>query len=132
MDQTTQHPDIASLKALIAQLERRITRIEERLSLPTPSFDETSDRVAESDAAPAADSQDELEYQVGQNWFAKTGIVVLAIGMAFLLTFPFQEMPQFVPSLVGALLVVVLYVLPGCGAIPTLFLHVTSSAREWH
>ncbi len=111
MDQTTQHPDIASLRALIAQLERRISRIEDRLLLSTPSPDEEPRPVEQPGNPEATETQDELEYQVGQNWFAKTGIVVLAIGMALLLTFPFKEIPPYIPSLVGGILVVVLYFL---------------------
>ncbi len=108
MDHTTHHPDIASLSALIAQLEERISRIEHRLSIQEPEYRQTQ-TDNEPPASPSApELQDDLEYQVGQNWFAKTGIVVLAIGMALLLTFPFPAIPSYIPSLAGGVLVVVL------------------------
>jgi len=111
MDQTTHQQDIAKLTALIAQLERRISLIEDRLS-PSGSSAETP--IAE-DASPvrvsSAEAEDELEYQVGQNWFAKTGIVVLAFGMGFLLTLPIQGIPSYFPPLIGGVCALGLYAL---------------------
>jgi hypothetical protein len=46
---------------------------------------------------------------LGQNWFAKVGIVILAIGMAFLLTQPFEGLPSVVPELFGYVLVALLF-----------------------
>jgi len=46
-----------------------------------------------------------LEFQIGQFWFAQVGIVILAIGIAFLLTFPYPDFPAAVPSLFGYFLV---------------------------
>jgi uncharacterized membrane protein len=42
-----------------------------------------------------------FEFEVGQNWFAKVGILVLAIGVAFALAQPFASLPAAAPSLVG-------------------------------
>ena len=53
----------------------------------------------------AEESQETLEFQLGHNWFAKAGIVILALGVVFLLTFPFPDLPPAVPSLAGYLLV---------------------------
>jgi len=84
-------------------LESRIARIEARLEIPQ------STPIAESEPprAPsiAAEDDEELELRVGQNWFANAGIVGLALGIAFLLTLPYDGLPSFLPSLFGYALV---------------------------
>ncbi len=93
---------------LLKDLESRISRIEARLGIEnepgesTPVSD-TTDRAEESEEA--------LEVQVGENWFAKVGIVVLALGVVFLLTFPYQNLPSFAPSAIGYILVATLLIL---------------------
>jgi len=47
---------------------------------------------------------EEIEYELGQNWFAKVGIVVLALGIVFLLTLPYGELPAAAPGMFGYLL----------------------------
>ena len=42
---------------------------------------------------------DELEFEAGQSWFAKTGIVVLAIGDDYTASLSFANLPPTVPSL---------------------------------
>jgi len=84
-------------------LESRIARIEARLEIPQ------STPIAESEPprAPsiAAEDDEELELRVGQNWFANAGIVGLALGIAFLLTLPYDGLPSFLPSVFGYALV---------------------------
>ena len=91
----------SSVEAHLKALEERISRIEAHLAL------EEEAREAPRTAAPLTGEQaeDALEFQLGQNWFAKTGIVVLALGIIFLLTFPYESLPPFFPSLVGYFLV---------------------------
>lgn len=87
----------------LRNLEERIARIESHLDLrPTPE--------PESDQQPpaptvAAEDDEALELQLGQNWFAKAGIVGLALGIAFLLTLPYADFPPILPSILGYILV---------------------------
>jgi len=95
--------DSESLLAAMKRLEERIARIEEHLGLA----------VAGSPAVPppavnAEEAEENLEVQLGQNWFAKVGIAVLTLGVIFLLTFPYEALPPVVPSLIGYVLVGVL------------------------
>ena len=90
---------LSSLK----NLEERIARIESMLDLPT---------LAEAEQEPqsppqviAAEDDEALELQLGQNWFAKAGIVGLALGIAFLLTLPYNGLPPVLPSAIGYVLV---------------------------
>ena len=87
----------------LRSLEARIARIEARLEIPQS----TAEEPPEPPSVPsvAAEDDEELELQVGQNWFAKAGIVGLALGIAFLLTLPYDSLPSFLPSLFGYVLV---------------------------
>lgn len=94
-----------SLAGRLHDLEARIARIEERLNIVLPPS-EQSHPIAEAPTrmAPAAPDEDELEFEVGQNWFAKVGIVVIALGIVFLLTFPYTNLPAAAPGLFGYVL----------------------------
>jgi uncharacterized membrane protein len=84
-------------------LETRIARIEARLEIPqsTPAAESEPPRAPSI----AAEDDEELELRVGQNWFANAGIVGLALGIAFLLTLPYDGLPSFLPSMFGYALV---------------------------
>ena len=84
-------------------LETRIARIEARLEIPqsTPAAESEPPRAPSI----AAEDDEELELRVGQNWFANAGIVGLALGIAFLLTLPYDGLPSFLPSVFGYALV---------------------------
>lgn len=87
----------------LRHLEERIARIESHLDLQF-----TPDRIMEEESPPptvAAEDDEDLELQLGQNWFAKAGIVGLALGIAFLLTLPYKDLPSFLPSAIGYILV---------------------------
>ena len=83
----------------IRKLEERVAKLESYLGFETTV--DTEDSHEESGRRVEQRDEEELEFELGQKWFAKTGIVVLAIGMAFVLTFPYQDLPSFVPSVFG-------------------------------
>lgn len=94
----------------LKNLEARIARIEAHLKLkPTQKEEgtETSPLIPDN----LSEKVDTLEFRIGQFWFAKAGIVVLAIGIAFLMTFPYQNLPSFFPSLMGYIIVTVILLL---------------------
>jgi len=111
MDQTVLDRNIATMRAMIAQLEERVSLLEQRLAPDRGSSPDNAPVAAEPASEPNASAGEELEYQVGQTWFAKAGIVVFAIGVVLLLTFPFQGVPPFLPSVVGIVLVAALFYL---------------------
>ena len=51
--------------------------------------------------AAVAQLEDELEFQVGQSWFAKAGILALTVGVGFLISLPHASLPAVLPSLLG-------------------------------
>jgi len=101
MSEATGTPESDGIAESLKRLEERIARIESHLDLAPPG------REAEPLMAAERTEEDEerLEVQVGQNWFAKVGIVILALGVVFLLTFPYRQLPPAVPSLAGLVLV---------------------------
>ena len=95
---------------LLRNLEARISRIEKQLNIRSESV------ASVEDTAPLAqksvtETPESLELHIGQIWFAKAGIIVLAIGIVFLLTFPYQDLPPILPSLFGYILVGVIFTL---------------------
>ena len=100
MGDSPQDPSHEKILELLRTLENRIARVESRLELEPPEVPKP-----ESAPAIAAEDDEELELELGQNWFAKAGIVGLALGIAFLLTLPYTNLPSFLPSLLGYVLV---------------------------
>lgn len=96
--------NINQILAYLKNLEVRISRLEAHFDLePLPR--NTGDTVLSAPVSPKeAVPDDHLEYQIGEFWFAKVGIVVLAIGIAFLLTLPYENLPPMLPSLFGYIL----------------------------
>ncbi len=88
---------------VIKNLESRISRIEFHLGIHQEAAQDNPFSPISSEAAEETD--DALEAQVGENWFAKVGIVVLSLGVMFLLTFPYQKLPSYAPSAIGYILV---------------------------
>jgi hypothetical protein len=92
----------------LARLEERLARIEAQMDInhSAPPV------VLNPPSLPAVvPTEEELEFEVGQNWFAIAGILVLTLGAALLLSLPFAGVPVGVPSLVGYAVVAGLFVL---------------------
>jgi hypothetical protein len=88
MDFSSKNQNDPDLLNYLKNIDRRLKAVEEHLNL------EKTDRSDQD--------TDEIEAPF---WFAKVGIVVLAIGIAFLLTFPYPNLPPALPSLFGYFLV---------------------------
>lgn len=101
MNETAGTPESDGIAESLKRLEERIARIEAHLDLSPPGREAEPFKAAER----TEEDEERLEVQLGQNWFAKAGIVILALGVVFLLTFPYQQLPSAVPSLAGLVLV---------------------------
>lgn len=90
-----------SLKETLERLEARIARIEASLHL-----DAELPGYAADDASPREETAqaEALEVRIGQDWFAKLGIVILAIGVGFALTLSYPALPLAAPSIAGMLI----------------------------
>ncbi len=103
----------SDLRIVVEQLAQRLERVESRLGMERQE-EPVAPVVAEREQAEPVESGkgegESLEFEVGQTWFALIGIVVLAIGMAFLLSLPFASLPAWAPSVGGYLVsAVILY-----------------------
>jgi len=80
-------------------INERVLHIESYLNISESNFSNTheikkTEKITE-------EQQTSIEFDIGQFWFAKAGIVVLAIGMAIILSLPFNSLPSFLPSSFG-------------------------------
>ncbi len=108
MSESPGNQDNSQLVTHLKDLEQRISRIETYLRLG--SMEEWNrQRQAATSAAVPEESRDSLELRIGEYWFAKTGIVLLALGIVFLLTLPFESLPPVLPSVIGYLIVGLLF-----------------------
>ena len=103
MESSTENSSIEQILSSLRNLESRISRIESVLDLRADAAADPKANPAEPSVA--VEDDEELELQLGQNWFAKAGIVGLALGVAFLLTLPYNGLPPILPSLIGCALV---------------------------
>ena len=105
MGSTSEGSDPAELYQMLKRLEDRVSRIEEQLRLSPEQKENRTDFPQQNPAQLSLDTEDVLERQIGETLFARAGILVLAIGFAFLLTFPFRGLPAVLPSMFGYILV---------------------------
>lgn len=91
----------------LKRMDLRLTAVESALHIepqtdyPLAAVEETTAPEPVKEILPVEKEEEQLENRIGQFWFAKTGIIVLAIGIGFLLTFPYENLPSFLPSLFG-------------------------------
>jgi Predicted membrane protein (DUF2339) len=81
-----------------AFLENRIARLEKVLELKPLEMAEAI--PAEQDSI-APSPKVGLEFQIGQFWFAKIGVILLLLGTIFILSLPYQDLPPFLPGTIG-------------------------------
>ena len=105
MNPSDRHETAANVEETLARIEQRLAKIERVLGMDAVPAEAQAPRVA----PPRPDG--ELEMAVGQNLFAKVGIVVLAIGAALTVSQPWPGLPAMVPSAGGWLLAGGLFVL---------------------
>ena len=93
---------------ILLRLEQRLARIEQHLQLPplaeTSRAAETSaDRETVGPLAPVSTKQtdEEMEFVVGQKWFAGVGVVILTAGIGFALSLPLAGLPPVAPPVAG-------------------------------
>jgi uncharacterized membrane protein len=103
MGNPNEQTSIDEIAISLKRLEERIARIEEHLGLEPAG--EPGKTPSTTVSTMPGDEEEKLELQLGQNWFAKVGIAVLALGIIFLLTFPYKNLPPALPSLFGYALV---------------------------
>ncbi len=109
MNTISENPGDNEIISLIKDLDERIKKIERILSIRTAARPE---KIVEAETSKLeyADKEDQLEYQIGQFWFAKAGIVILMTGIVFFLTFPYKNLPPVIPAIIGSALTFIAFV----------------------
>jgi hypothetical protein len=97
-----------NLVSKISKLEQRINTIESQLNITSEMAEIEPNIENEFPKQKKSKSEDSLEYQIGQNWFAKMGVIVFVIGFMFLLSLPYVDFPSFAPALLGYICGVIL------------------------
>jgi len=94
----------------LKNLDFRISKIEKHLDIANQR--EFVEEPKDSQEIPqtsveeltSEEKEDRLELQIGQFWFAKAGIIIFFIGIAFLVSFPFANIPVAADIILGYLL----------------------------
>ncbi|MBA4407597.1 hypothetical protein C0389_10005 [bacterium] len=107
-ESTSDAEKLNQIVSYLKNIEIRVSKLEAHLNIDS---DSSEDELSLPSIIPnnLSERADSLENQIGQFWFAKIGIVILSIGIVFLLTFPYQNLPPIFPSLIGFVLVAVLF-----------------------
>ena len=100
-DMSAEMPDNKEILSAIKKLEERISRLEDYLNIEpiTEGVKENEQEIIEYE-----EKEEQLEYRIGEYWFAKVGVVTLVVGMAFFLTFPYKNLPTILPGIFGYIL----------------------------
>ena len=100
-----------NLSTTLRVLEQRLARIEQHLQLPPAAASSATPNVSVApNAAPLlapvveAQTEEELEFVVGQKWFAGFGVLALTLGVGFALSLPWLVLPPAAPALIGFIL----------------------------
>lgn len=89
-----------SVAARLERLEARVASLEHQLAR-RPADDPEPSPIGGVQSPRPGKSEEELEFEIGENWFARVGILVLAIGGVFLLSLPYPQFPPAAPALAG-------------------------------
>lgn len=96
----------------LQNLDERISRIEEKLDINNSREKTIPQEITVNEKHEIVrneDDEDQLEFEIGQFWFAKIGIIIFFIGIAFLMSFPFQNIPVTFDIIFGYLLSVIVF-----------------------
>jgi len=92
----------------LKKIDQRITYIEARLNIQPSEVEKSVDEVSTQTPIAESEREDELEFKIGQFWFAKAGIIVLLLGLSLLLTLPLENLPVLLPSILGYVIAIVM------------------------
>lgn len=99
-----------------------MARLEHHLQLPplaeaSPSVQTQAPSAQITAPAPAGDQNldEEMEFEVGQKWFAGVGVIVLTLGVGFALSLPLSGLPPVAPAAAGFVLAALLLLVARIG-----------------
>jgi hypothetical protein len=109
--------DVSGILRQLKEHDDRLKRIEEYLDTRTVTeqYDKETPVVIhkKQKSLEEIETDEVLEFKIGQSFFAKAGITAFVIGIIFLLTLPLENFPPAVPVLFGFLAAAGFIFLPG-------------------
>lgn len=103
MDSTANNSALQEILDHLKKLDGRISKIENQLTGQPVDY-EIEEIIEEVKKTEKPGRDEELEFEIGQFWAAKVGIWVLIIGLASLLTLPFEGVSSTLPPIAGFVL----------------------------
>ncbi len=110
MSSETAPKDVNKILEIISRLEERVARIEDYLEI-RPVSEASSDDGLTHPESRVYNEKESLEVKIGEYWLAHVGSVVLLMGIAFLISYPFRTLPTILTSLIGYLAVSGIFIL---------------------
>jgi hypothetical protein len=105
MNPTNHHESYDELFERLRHLEDRLGRVEALLRTAAPLTVESSDEPSHAEVSSGGkDRSEDLEFEIGQYWFTRVGIIALTAGFVFLLTLPYPTLAAAVPAAFGYIL----------------------------
>ncbi|HKI78602.1 MAG TPA: hypothetical protein VKA26_08690 [Ignavibacteriaceae bacterium] len=115
MSSLSNNPSNEEVLNLLRDLDNRVGEIENHLGISKSekidAEEKESQPVTVIEELSNEEKEDRLELQIGQFWFAKLGIIIFFIGIAFLISFPFSNIPVTADIVFGYLLSILIFFL---------------------
>lgn len=108
MNNSSKRLTLKSLSERLDEIEKRIAQLEGKLAPPPATTDTLSSANGISDSELQIE-QEELEMQIGENWFARIGIIIMTLGIIFFLTYSFAALPSWFAPVLGLIATLVLF-----------------------
>ena len=97
MSSLSNNPSNEEVLNLLRDLDNRVGEIENHLGISKSEKIDAEEKAEQPvtviEELSNEEKEDRLELQIGQFWFAKLGIIIFFIGIAFLISFPFANIP---------------------------------------
>ncbi|MGD8306513.1 MAG: hypothetical protein PVF17_07650 [Ignavibacteria bacterium] len=98
-------PGYLEILNILKNIEGRLTQVEKALNIEPEKIEDTIGPVVDQKEY----DDEKLEFQIGESWLPKVGILVFIIGMVFFLTLPLGDLSPSTPILAGYVLSAVFF-----------------------
>jgi hypothetical protein len=113
MEAVSKDNDLKEIQEHLKEIDSRLFEIERQLT------NQNYDRYAEPEeerphkkTIESIETDEVLEYRIGQFWFAKIGILAFVVGIMFVLTLPHENLPRLLPAAAGIVLSLCFLLIP--------------------
>jgi len=100
METSSNNSSGKEISEILKSIESRLSRVESYLNI-TPGETELNPEEESANVRKKIESEEELEFRIGQYWFARLGIFVFLAGWIIASTLPFENLNQSLPVAIG-------------------------------